>query len=71
MTEINEFPENVEISTQEPDRSVHDSAADFLREYIGVLNSAELDGVEANLSEDTGKKFAAELYQKYLHEQRQ
>lgn len=71
MTENAELPENVEISTQDADRGVQDSAADFLHEYIGVLNSAEFDGVGADMSKHTGKKFAAGLYQKYLHEQRQ
>ena len=71
MEENAELPENVEISTHDADRSVQDSAADFLREYIGVLNGKEFNGVETSLSEDSGKKFAAGLYQKYLHQQRQ
>lgn len=71
MEEIGKLPENVEIPARDAERSVRDSAADFLREYIGVLNSAEFDAVGADMSKDTGEKFAAGLYQKYLHQQRQ
>ena len=70
MTENAEFPENVEAPAQEATHGVQDSAADFLREYIGVLNSAEFGGAGADMSEDTSEKFAAGLYQKYIHEQR-
>ena len=71
MEENTELPENAEISTQDPDRSVQGSAADFLREYIGVLNSAEFDSAGADMSKDTGKKFADGICQKYIYEQRQ
>ncbi len=70
MTENAELPESVEAPTQDTKHSVQDSAADFLREYIGVLNSAEFDGAGADMSKDAGKKLAAGLYEKYLHDQR-
>ena len=66
MSENAKLPENLDGPAQGAKHSVKDSAADFLREYIGVLNSAE-----SNMSKDTGKKFAAGLHQKYMHEQRQ
>lgn len=71
VTENAELPENVETPSQDAKRSVQDSAADFLREYIGVLNSAEFGSSGDEMSKDSGKKFAAGLHRKYIHEQRQ
>ena len=70
MTENAELPESVEAAEEDAKHGVQNSAADFLREYIGVLNSAEFDGAGAEMSKDAGKKFAAGLYEKYLHDQR-
>ena len=41
-----------------------ESLADFLADHIGVLNSAEQIPGGAQMSEDTGKKFAAGMLRK-------
>lgn len=69
MTENAELPENVEISTQDADRSVQDSAADFLREYTGVLNSADFGSHGSDMSKDSDRKFASGIYEQYLRDQ--
>ena len=71
MTENAESPENLDRSAHDAKHGVQDSAADFLREYIGVLNSAEFDIAGTAISKNTGKEFATGLYQKYVHEQQQ
>ena len=42
------------------------TAADFLHEYIGALNSAEFGAQRSDMSKDSGKKFAASLYERHL-----
>ena len=71
MTDNAESPESIRMHLYKiRSIGVQDSAADFLREYIGVLNSAEFDGAGADMSKDAGRKFATGLYEKYLHDQR-
>ncbi len=50
-----------------------ETLADFMEldSVIGILNSSEFVPGGANMSVDTGKKFAALLYEKYQKEQEQ
>ena len=44
--------------------------ADFLKDFIGVLNSSEFVKGGAQMSVDTGKKFSAIVYKKHREQQR-
>lgn len=77
MTRRAELSESLEISTNnvaqdsEPEHTlaVKYSAADFLNEYIGVLNSTDFGSHGSDMSKDSGRKFASGIYEEYLRDQ--
>ena len=53
-----------------PPPKLQGTMADYLKDFIGVLHSSEFVKGGAQMSVDTGKKFAAIVYKKHREQQK-